>query len=519
MLSNAAFNALLKTLEEPPGHVIFIFATTETHKVPATILSRCQCFDFRRIPLKIIADNLKKIAAADGIRISDSALAWIAEAGDGSLRDSQSIFDQVISYAGFDIVDQAVEEVLGRSDRRFLFLLSGAVLGRDAAQCLKIIDEAYYAGIDMLFFYQTLIGHFRNLLLAAITNAQETLVDLPAEEVEKLKQQSAGSSQETLQRYLQILTSEEDTLRRSPNPRLNLEAIFCRLAWLEPLIPIASILSRMEDLERRLEGGDAPSGGAAGSLAEGPQVPDRLFPNSGAVSKEDGGGPMERAAAGQSRREEDAGMSHEPSTGGSEKLKRSSSPGREALPPGPVSSERIGPPGGNAAAAARGGWSEFKAYVTRQQPALGAKLESAQCLSCTEGTLRIGFAEGYLFRDDVEAEKTILENLAREFFRQETGLQVATLASDSPEAAKNGINGNGVAGRAAKNHELRELRREALSNPLVLKILDLFPRAEVKDVRVREMPEAGDSASPTAPAGEEHPPDGTYAGLSEEMPD
>ena len=123
--SNAAFNALLKTLEEPPAHVIFIFATTETQKVPATILSRCQCFDFRRIPIKLIADNLKKIAAADGIRISDTGLAWIAEAGDGSLRDSQSIFDQVISYAGFEIEDKAVEEILGRSDRRFLAFVRG----------------------------------------------------------------------------------------------------------------------------------------------------------------------------------------------------------------------------------------------------------------------------------------------------------------------------------------------------------------------------------------------------------
>ena len=137
MLTREAFNALLKTLEEPPAHVIFIFATTETQKVPATILSRCQCFDFRRIPIKLIADNLKKIAAADGIRISDTGLAWIAEAGDGSLRDSQSIFDQVISYAGFEIEDKAVEEILGRSDRRFLFLLSEAVLGSDAAGCLK----------------------------------------------------------------------------------------------------------------------------------------------------------------------------------------------------------------------------------------------------------------------------------------------------------------------------------------------------------------------------------------------
>ena len=521
MLSNAAFNALLKTLEEPPAHVIFIFATTETQKVPATILSRCQCFDFRRIPIKLIADNLRRIAAADGIRISDTALAWIAEVGDGSLRDSQSVFDQVISYAGFDIADQAVEEVLGRSDRRFLFLLSAAVLAGDAAQCLRIIDEAYYAGIDMLFFYQVLIGHFRNLLLAAVTNAQETLVDLPAEEVEKLKQQSKGSSRETLQRYLEILMSEEEAVRRSPNPRLNLEAIFCRLAWLEPLIPIESILSRMEDLERRLEGGETPPAGTAGSGPEEPLVPEPRSPGDGAVGEGAGRRPVETTGARRNRRAESAGMGHEPGAHGTEQPKRRFSSGRDGLPPAEASAERTGRLTGNAAAAARGGWGEFKEYVTRQQAALGAKLESAQCLSCEEGVLRIGFAEGYLFRDDVEAEKTVLENLARQFFRQETALQIATLASGGAEAAQkagNG-NGNGAAGRAAKNHELRELRREALSNPLVLKILDLFPRAEVREVKVREIPAAGESASAPAPAGEDQTAaEGEYAGLPEEMP-
>ena len=246
MLTREAFNALLKTLEEPPAHVIFIFATTETQKVPATILSRCQCFDFRRIPIKLIADNLKKIAAADGIRISDTGLAWIAEAGDGSLRDSQSIFDQVISYAGFEIEDTAVEEILGRSDRRLpLFHSSEAVLGSDGSGCLKLIDEAYYAGLDMKFFYQTLLGHFRNLLLVAMTGGDGALVELPGEELAKLKKQAEGASRETLQRYLEILMAEEEAVRRSQNARLNLEVILCRMAWLEPLIPIETVLSRM----------------------------------------------------------------------------------------------------------------------------------------------------------------------------------------------------------------------------------------------------------------------------------
>ena len=278
MLTREAFNALLKTLEEPPAHVIFIFATTETHKVPATILSRCQSFEFRRIPLRLIADNLRKIAAADGIGISDAGLAWIAEAGDGSLRDSQSIFDQVISYAGFTIEDRAIEEILGRSDRRFLFLLSEAVLRPGRGR----LPEDHRRGLlrrprheiflpDAPRPFPESAPHWD---LGGIAGGEGSLVDLPADEREKYRGQTAGASRETLQRYLEILMAEEENVRRSQNPRLNLEAILCRLAWLEPMIPIDEVLSRMESLERRLggeAGGETPrtegQGGATGGGA------------------------------------------------------------------------------------------------------------------------------------------------------------------------------------------------------------------------------------------------------------
>lgn len=447
MLTREAFNALLKTLEEPPSHVIFVFATTETQKVPATILSRCQCFDFRRIPIRLIADNLKKIAAAEGVRISDTGLYWIAEAGDGSLRDSQSIFDQVISYAGFEIEDTAVEEILGRSDRRFLFHLSEAVLGRDAAGCLKIIDEAYYAGLDMKFFYQTLLGHFRNLLLVAITGGEGALVDLPVDELEKLKLQAEGVPKDTFQRYLEILMAEEETVSRSQNARLNLEAILCRMAWLEPLIPIEAVLSRMEGLEKRLaDNGAQPVLGetksrtaAAGALGDARHRTAQPTPLDGA-------------------------------------------------PPRPrVLEERVSYGSGGAVASPES-WKDFKEFVKRKDAALCAKIESGQLQAVEEGRLRIGFAKDYIFRDDVEAGKTALEDLARQFFGRETILGIETLEAETagPATIKNNI-GNGPAARAAKNHKLQEIRREALSHPLVRKVLDVFPHAEVRDVRLREV--------------------------------
>ena len=502
MLTREAFNALLKTLEEPPAHVIFIFATTETQKVPATILSRCQCFDFRRIPIKLIADNLKKIAAAEGIRISDTGLAWIAEAGDGSLRDSQSIFDQVISYAGFEIEDKAVEEILGRSDRRFLFLLSEAVLGNDAAGCLKLIDEAYYAGLDMKFFYQTLLGHFRNLLLVAMTGGEGAFVELPGEELAKLKKQVEGASRETLQRYLEILMAEEEAVRRSQNARLNLEVIFCRMAWLEPLIPIETVLSRMEGLERRLSAGSPLPDGEPPGLrsAENPKA---LEVESANHSGETTGGDLKPAEADGSR---PARSSESLVLAGSAtvRLTDQRNVNFPSVDPG-AQKGRVAEEGAEylteSPAAAGGRWSDFKDFVKRQDAALCAKIESAQCLACEEGRLRIGFAKGYLFRDDVDAGKTALEALAGQFFRRETLLQIETLAPENIDPAQGYPNGNGPNGRAAKNHRLQEIKREALSHPLVLKVLDVFPRAEVREVRLRETP------APVVPAPSSSPRD------------
>ena len=394
MLTREAFNALLKTLEEPPAHVIFIFATTETQKVPATILSRCQCFDFRRIPIKLIADNLKKIAAADGIRISDTGLAWIAEAGDGSLRDSQSIFDQVISYAGFEIEDKAVEEILGRSDRRFLFLLSEAVLGSDGAGCLKLIDEAYYAGLDMKFFYQTLLGHFRNLLLVAMTGGEGALVELPGEEMEKLKKQVEGASRETLQRYLEILMAEEEAVRRSQNARLNLEVILCRMAWLEPLIPIETVLSRMEGLERRLSvGAPLPGGGPPGpKSAANPKALEAESANHGGETMGRGKKPAETDGSKPGRPPESGSVAG--SVRDQAGRRTESFPAADPVAPAERLSEDDAEYRTGNAATPEGRWNDFKDFVKRQDAALSAKIESAQCLAYVDGSLTDRFCEG-----------------------------------------------------------------------------------------------------------------------------
>ncbi|HTZ39887.1 MAG TPA: DNA polymerase III subunit gamma/tau [Syntrophales bacterium] len=422
MLTKEAFNALLKTLEEPPPHVIFVFATTETHKIPATILSRCQRYEFRRIPLKEITATLRKIAAGEGIKVSDQALTWIAQGGEGSLRDSQSVFDQAISFAGTDIADADVEALLGMGDRKYLFDLSRAILGRDAAICLRIIDEAFYAGADLKVFYERLLSHFRNLLLVKITSGENDFLDLSDHEVEELRRQAGPASRETLQRLLDVLMAGDEEMRKSLNPRLVLEFVAVKMAWQEPLIPVDEILSRMEGLERRL-GEGTPAARSA---------PERAYAQ-----------PPERTVTEKGSDE-------------------------------PVVREPVLQASGDA-------WEEFKKFVKRKSQPLWAKIEPGKLLGFGDGTLRVGFPKGYLFLDffNERPQREKIEEMAREFFRQPVTLLVETIENGPGEAngpARNGLNHN----RA--NH----VRREALNHPLLQKVMDVFEGAEVQEVIVKE---------------------------------
>lgn len=266
MLTKEAFNALLKTIEEPPPHVVFVFATTEIHRVPATILSRCQRHDFRRMSLRQIAEALRKIAQAEGIQISDEGLAGIAEGAEGSMRDGQSIFDQVISYAGTVIQDEDVQQLLGFTDRKLLYDVSRSVLDRDSKAALGILEDGYYAGLDLKQFYQMLLRHFMNLLLVKIVKDSRPPVDLPDQEIEELKKQAGGTSEETLRRLLDILMAEDEDVRRSMNPKLSFEFLLVKMASLEPLIPVDELLEKVETIERRLSGRSAPAKAPAAPL-------------------------------------------------------------------------------------------------------------------------------------------------------------------------------------------------------------------------------------------------------------
>ena len=173
MLTREAFNALLKTLEEPPPHIIFIFATTEPHKIPATILSRCQRYDFKRIPLKEIVGSLRRIMEEEKIRISPRGLLSIARESEGSMRDAQSLLDQVISYAGKRSVTRTSSKCSGSSTRKYSMTRCEAIADRDAGRCMEMVEQVYHYGYDIQHFCRELLQSLRNLILIKVSQHPE----------------------------------------------------------------------------------------------------------------------------------------------------------------------------------------------------------------------------------------------------------------------------------------------------------------------------------------------------------
>ncbi len=251
MLTTPAFNALLKTLEEPPAHVKFIFATTETHKVPITILSRCQRFDFKKIPQAQLINHLEKITQKENIQVSKSGLALIAREADGCMRDSQSLLDQVISFAGEKADDSDIIEILGVIDSQIIFEASRAIIEGSAVKCLEIVDQIYNYGYDIKEFYGALMDQFRNLLVSLLA-PQSNLLDMNDKDKEEAKQQAEQAGQEKLQILLNFLISREQDLRFTSNPRLLLETTMIKLSNLGDFLSFSDLMDRISGLEKRL---------------------------------------------------------------------------------------------------------------------------------------------------------------------------------------------------------------------------------------------------------------------------
>jgi DNA polymerase-3 subunit gamma/tau len=248
MLTREAFNALLKTLEEPPPHIIFVFATTEPHKIPATILSRCQRYDFKRIPLKEIVDSLKRIVEEEKVHISQKGLFAIAHESEGSMRDAQSLLDRVISYGGKDIRDEDITEVLGLIDKKILYDTIEAIAHRNTERCMEIVEHIYHYGYDLQHFCRELLQYFRNLMLMKVSQKPEGFMEMPKEEFEILRKQAEGFQFDQLNHLFSVLLKGEEEVAQSTFPRIMLEMTLIRMAMLRPVLSIDEILKKLESL-------------------------------------------------------------------------------------------------------------------------------------------------------------------------------------------------------------------------------------------------------------------------------
>jgi DNA polymerase III subunit gamma/tau len=256
MLSPSSFNALLKTLEEPPPNVVFIMATTELHKIPATILSRTQEFEFRTIPLQKIFDRLKLIAETEKIDISDEALKEISRTGEGSMRDAQSNFDQVISFSGEKIDTKDVTLALGIAGAEILTRTAKAIAENKPAEALKVVDDLISRGQDLRNFCRDLLSFFRDLLIFKMAGEAENLLDTAVLSQKELKENSAPFSESDLIRFFNSLSDTESKLRDATQSRYVLEIGLVKLIEMRRVAPIEKILERLAKLENALAGGN-----------------------------------------------------------------------------------------------------------------------------------------------------------------------------------------------------------------------------------------------------------------------
>lgn len=383
-----AFNALLKTLEEPPASVKFILATTEPHRLPETILSRCQRFDFRRISLKEIVQRLSDISAREGLKISQGALIAVAREADGSMRDAQSLLEQVLACFGADqqtgeVDEVLLQEVLGLAERRMLFDISESVIGGDGKRCLELMAQAAEQGRDFTRLAKDLVEHFRNLMVARLCaqqkqknlaeEARSELLDLPNQEVVALGSQAAKVSVETLLDYLELMSAGEDEVARAANPRFLLETLLMRLTMLTKTLPISQLIERLTVLEKRL-------------VSEAQGTPAEMKTGVPRISSMVDSNPSEATAL----------------------------PAASLVIP--EDKEQF--------------WHAFVSFVAKEKKLLASHLESGCALAIAPESLTIGIAEKHhlSYLQDLE-NMTLLRSFAKRFFSREVTVQLTQLSA------------------------------------------------------------------------------------------
>jgi len=423
MLSTNAFNALLKTLEEPPPHAKFIFATTEPHKIPVTILSRCQRFDFRKIPLARVAGKLREIAVAEGLTVSDHSLGLIARHGEGSMRDALSTLDQVIAFCGETVGDDDVQALLGMVDRRLLLDAVTAVVQRDPRRALDAAQHFDQLGVALRQVAQELVEVFRALVICKVVPEPNEILDQVGDELQELQLLAGEASLEELQRIVTLLLKLQGELAGSSCPLLSLEMSLVRLANLPRMEDLSKLIGRLESLERRL-------------AATGP------LPVADPVAG--------RAAA---------------------------PPSSTAPPPTEPPPKKPEPP---AASRPSGrGWEGLVEQVKKSRPVIGSILEHGRPLRLEPPALEVGYPEGsfHLAHFQDADNRQAVEAIARLYFDHPVMLRVVALNSEEATVPPSLVEER----KAQESDRQRRLREDALNHPALKAVQEIFG-GEVKTV-------------------------------------
>jgi DNA polymerase III subunit gamma/tau len=417
MLTKEAFNALLKTLEEPPEHVLFIFATTEVHKIPMTILSRCQRFDFRRISIEEITGNLLAVANGEGVSIDEAALMVVAKKADGSLRDAQSIFDQIRAFCGNQIAVADVLKVLNVVDQEMFFRVTDLIKAQDVRGGIQLVDEIVKTGYDLREFLGGLSEHLRNLLVVLTTDATE-LVEASEPYRKRYREEAKNFRQNDILRLIRLVNELEQSIRWAPQPRFKLEAGLLQMIKLERSVQIDALLSEIDSLKKKLSSGGNNGQGQAVS-------PRRTHP-------EDTGTELKvvgQVNAGRLRSTSAAAYSGTPASN----TGYSASPGmktghhfevpskvelQEVVAAAPVTASAL-PMQKITAEEAFEQWQQWVTEVRRTKIGIGTILEESHILDILDGALRIACPDDYHFSSLKRHKEFLVES-----FHKTTGFKL-----------------------------------------------------------------------------------------------
>jgi DNA polymerase-3 subunit gamma/tau len=489
MLTTEAFNALLKTLEEPPNHVYFIFATTELHKVPVTILSRCQRYELKRIGRRQMLDHFQHLAAGEGVSIEDGALELIVGEAAGSIRDGLSLLDQVFSYCGTAVKTDEVAEVLGLVSQSVISELGQALLAGDLNAALQGLDQVYAYGMDQKRFINELLSWCRSLLTCKVSKQPELLLDLPEEELHGLSVLAAKYSAETLMQLFDILLDSLERINFSTRPRLQIEMAFIRAIKAQEVYSVADLLGR---LDRALAGADlsqmrvnaATNQGTTGHAVAAPGKQAQEKPEqqqsvvSGAALKkataETATGPLHPPAWGEVKADTDASRPNNIST---DQLKNKQ-PAKDVTAVGAIGDSGINEEPAEKATArkrvkdVRRHWNEFLDYVRQRKQWMALSLQRSDGARLEGNELVISFEDSADCRLLKNRENiNMLTEYALDFFQG--NFRVCFHTEDGDGCTLNDENGASP-----------RMERQALANnPLVLAAVEIF-NGEVGDIRV-----------------------------------